>query len=62
MNNDYRTQIQIIRADMVHGRITIDEAKKLVAPILKEMNAKGEAIAKEHGMRYTKLTFNYVMR
>ena len=59
---NYRSQILKIRSDYLHGKITIDQAKELVQPLLDEMNKKGEVIAKEHGKRYKKLTFGYVFR
>ena len=59
---DYRNKILKIRSDMQHGNITIDEAKVLAQPLLDEMNAKGEKIAKEHGRKFRKFTFGYVMR
>lgn len=59
---DYRAQIQQIRSEMLAGRITYAEAKAKVKPLLDEMNAKGAAISKEHGMRFKPLSFAYVMR
>lgn len=59
---DYRAKILKIRSDMQHGHITIEEAKAQVQPLLDEMNTKGEKIAKEHGRKFRKFTFGYVMR
>ncbi len=59
---DYRGEILSIRSDYLRGKITLDEAKKLVEPLLVTMNEKGARIAKEFGKKYKKLTFNYVFR
>lgn len=59
---DYRTEIEKIRHQYLKGKITLDEAKAIVNPMLNKMNVIGEKIAKEHGMRFHKLTFGYVFR
>jgi hypothetical protein len=59
---DYRSQILQIRSEMLRGRMTIEEAKKAAQPLIDEMNIKGEKIAKEHGRKFRKFTFGYLMR
>lgn len=59
---DYRAKILEIRSDYQHGKITLDEAKSAVQPLLDDMNVKGAAIAKKHGRKFNKLTFGYVFR
>lgn len=59
---DYRATIESIRHASLRGDISYEEAKARVQPLLDEMNAKGEKIAKEYGKRYKKLTFGYVFR
>ena len=59
---NYRQKILSIRSDYLHGRITLGTAKALVIPLLGEMNIRGAAIARQHGQRFTKLTFAAVFR
>lgn len=59
---EYRTQIQKIRGAYQRGEITLEQAQSYVEPLLKEMNRKGEVIAKKFGKKYKKLTFSYVFR
>lgn len=58
----YRASIQIIRSEFLKGEITLNEAKSKVAPILDSMNAIGRRIAKEHGKKFSQMTFSYVFR
>lgn len=57
-----RTKVELIRASYQHGDISLDEAKKLVKPILDDINSKGERIAKEYGKKHKPLTFSYIFR
>lgn len=59
---DYRAEITTIRHLMNTGKITYTEAQAMAKPVIDAMNARGEQIAKEHGVKYKKLTFSYVMR
>lgn len=59
---DYRDKILTIRSDYLHGRITLEEAKAKVEPMLALMNEKGKKISKEHKMPFKPLTFSYVFR
>lgn len=59
---DYREKIQFIRSQYLHDVINLSTAKKLVEPLLVQMNKKGESIAKKHGKKFKKLTFGYVFR
>lgn len=62
MSMDYRSVILAIRSDYLRGRITLDEAKAKVLPLLVEMNARGKKVAKENDMPFKPLTFAYVFR
>jgi hypothetical protein len=59
---DYRATIEKIRFSYLKGEIDLDEARAKVMPLLKEMNAKGEKIAKEHGRKFRPFTFGYIFR
>ena len=59
---DNRNKIQFIRSEYLQGRISLNEAKSNIEPILKVINETGEKIAKEHGKKWKKLTFNYIFR
>ncbi len=59
---DYRQQILEIRSDYLRGKMTLNEARAKVEPLLAEMNKKGEMVAKEFGKKFRKLTFGYVFR
>lgn len=59
---DYRAKIQFIRGQYLRGELTHTEAKAMVLPLLKEMNAKGQAVAKKFGRKFHPLTFGYVFR
>jgi hypothetical protein len=59
---DYRTRIQEIRGAFLRGELTYDQAKETAQPLIDEMNVKAEAIAKEHGQKFRKFTFNGIMR
>lgn len=57
-----REELYKIRAALVSGAITYDQAKLLAAPILIAVNARGKEIAKKYGKRHTPVTFAGVMR
>ena len=59
---NYRQKILKIRSDYLQGRIDLETAKNRVKPLLELMNEKGAQISKEHGRKFTKLTFGYVFR
>ncbi len=59
---NFRNEILKIRSDYLKGKIDFDTAKGLVNPLLVTMNDTGLQIAKEHGKKFKKLTFNYVFR
>ena len=59
--NDFRNKILEVKAKMLGG-LSYSEAVKELQPYLNEMNIRGEAIAKEYGKKFKKLTFNYIMR
>ena len=57
-----RTEIALIRAKLLRGVLTYDEAQKLAEPCIERMNKRGAEIAKEFGQRFKPLTFRYLMR
>lgn len=59
---DYRAQIKKIRGSYLRGEISFEQAKGYTEPLLKEMNKKGEKIAKKFGRKFNKLTFGYIFR
>lgn len=59
---DYRDKIQYIRSQFLHGQITEAQAKVLIEPMLKNMNKKGEEVARKFGKKFHPITFRYVMR
>lgn len=59
--NDFRNKISEIKSKMVSG-ISYEQVKSEFEPYLEEMNKRMEAIAKQHGKKFKKLTFNYIMR
>lgn len=59
---EYRTKIEALRHKYLRGEVTLDEAKKQAQPLIDQMNAKAEKIAKEFGKRHKKFTFGYLFR
>lgn len=60
---EYRMKIGEIKQLYLQGKISYEEAQAKVQPLLDEMNAKVEKIAKEFGRKKpAKLTFGYVFR
>lgn len=59
---EFRSNIQFIRSQYLKGVITLDDAKASIKPMLEIMNERGVKIAKEHGKKFSKLTFGYVFR
>lgn len=57
-----REQIEAIRAQLSHGFITYEQAKKQAEPIIAKINAKAKEIAKKYNQRPRLLTFNEIMR
>lgn len=59
---DYCKKILHIRSLYLKGKINLDTTKARILPLLVEMNKIGACIAKRHGQKFYKLTFNYVLR
>jgi len=59
---EFRDELSVIRREMLAGKLTVEEAKKVAQPIIDEMNARGAKVAKEFGRTFHKLTFGYIMR
>ena len=59
---EYRQQLERIKAEMLNGLLSYDQAKAKAQPILDAMNAHGKAIAKKYGKKFQVFTFAAVMR
>lgn len=59
---DYQNKLNLIKAKMMRGDLTYDEAKKEAQPIIDEMNKIGREIAAKYGRRHSNFTFAYLMR
>lgn len=57
-----REELENIRAWMLSGAITREEAKHKAAPIIDEINKKSVEIAKKYGQRPRLVTFASIMR
>lgn len=57
-----RVYIEYLRASYLSGKITLDEAKEQLQPLIDEINKKGKEIAKEHNKTFRPLTFGYLFR
>ncbi len=57
-----REDLQTIRAWLLSGAISRDEAKKQAEPIIAEINKKSIEIARKYGQRPRLVTFASVMR
>lgn len=55
-------QLDIIKAEMLHGIITYEQAKAKAQPFLQQINDKAKTIAKKYGKRPVQVTFAGVMR
>lgn len=55
-------KIYEIRIKLKTGQITFDEAKILIAPLIKEMEVRAEKVAKEFGKKPPKFSFINLMR
>ncbi len=58
----FREQIEAIRHRMLRGELSYEQAQVEAKPVIDDMNAKGKALAKKFGKRYTPLTFKYLFR
>lgn len=59
---DYRGIMAKIKAEMLAGKLTVDEAMIKAQPFINEMNQKAAKIAKEYGKKHKPFTFGYIMR
>lgn len=59
---DNREKLYGIRAKLVSGQITYDEAKEQAAPIIAAINERAKEIAKKHGKRPQTVSFGAIMR
>jgi hypothetical protein len=62
METTYRQFFFDLRGKLLTGMVTYDQAIEIAQPVLNEMNAKGEMIAKKHGKKYRKISYVSVLR
>ncbi len=51
-----------LRGQMLRGEITLDEAKVVLAPLVTEADKRGAELAKQHGVRYKKISMAALLR
>lgn len=61
-NTDYKTRLLEIKVRIASGGMSIEEARVLAIPILKEMNEKAISIANQFGVKHKDITFTQVFR
>ena len=59
---ELRGKLYHIRDELFVGNISYDLAKKQAAPYIDAINRKSAEIAKKHGVRPQKVTFQAIMR
>ena len=59
---ELREKLYHIRDELFVGNISYDLAKELASPYISEINKRGAEIAKKHGVRPQKVTFQAIMR
>lgn len=59
---NYRNCIEKIKLELLTGKITYDEAKIKLQPIIIEMNKKGKEIAKKFNQKFKPFTFVQLIR
>lgn len=62
MVKNYREQLDIIKKDLISGKISYETARKLADPIILKMNDDAAKIAIKHGRRPYRFSFGYLMR
>ena len=59
---DHRAIIEGLRHRMNSGEITYEQAQAHAEPVIKDMNARAEKVAKKFGQKAPKFTFRYLTR
>jgi hypothetical protein len=59
---NYRANIEALRFQYLKGKITLDQFREQVNPMVKEMNEKGKIVANKYGMKFKPFTFEYLTR
>lgn len=54
--------LALIKAELLHGAITIDEARVKAQPFLDEMNVKARKIARKYRRRFRPFTYDNTVR
>lgn len=62
MKKDYIVEYKKIKALYYAGVVSYDEAKRMAAPFIQEMNEKTAEIAKQYGRRPFRFNFAQLMR
>lgn len=57
-----RAKLHEIKMLLISGNITYENAEKIAAQYINELNIKGETIAKKYGRKFVKTTFSQQMR
>jgi len=57
-----RAEIERIKNDLHHGKISYDEAKNQAEPTLKKINEQAKELARKYGRKHRVITFAEVMR
>lgn len=55
-------KIEHIKEDLMFGRISYDQAKILAEPTIRDINERAIEIARKHGMRPRKVSFEVLVR
>lgn len=59
---ELNTALQSIKGQYKTGQIDRDTAQEQSKTIIDEMNRRGKIISKKNGVRFSPITFTYVMR
>ena len=55
-------KLDVIKAKLLNGELSYDEAKKEAMPLISQMNRKSKEIAKKHNVKARNFTFAGLMR
>lgn len=57
-----KREIENIKAELINGIISYDDAKAKAQPVIDELNRKAREIAKKYGKKHHNFTFAGLMR
>ena len=60
--HEARDKAQEVKAMLTLGKMTYDEAKTILEPILAVLDAEGRRIAAKYGKKYTPIPINKFLR